>query len=247
MVPIFILLLPSFGVASAILPQVAVASALAATVPAAASAVVAQHRRGALQVSWLKILVPSAALGAVGGSMVASSVPGGFIAAIFAAYAGYFGLRMVADANAPSGDAAPTGRPRGIIGVVPRWLVGGAIGFFSSTAGVGGASLTVPYLLRCERTLGIKHAVALASAVGLSIAIAGTISFALSSPVAAAGTQGLVGLVCWPAGLAVGAAAALSAPWGVTVSHRLPVRQLKRVFGALMIVAGLITVVKVFG
>jgi uncharacterized membrane protein YfcA len=45
----------------------------------------------------------------------------------------------------------------------------------------------------------------------------------------------LVGLVCWPAALILASSAILMAPQGVAWSHRLPVRHLKRAFGAVLV------------
>jgi Sulfite exporter TauE/SafE len=61
----------------------------------------------------------------------------------------------------------------------PTPLIGALIGGFSAIAGVGGASLTVPYLL--SKNAEMKRAVTSASAVGLGIALVGASSFALAS------------------------------------------------------------------
>lgn len=249
MVPVFIILLPmQFPLELSTLPQVAVATALAATVPATASAVYAQHRRGALPLSWIKQMAPAAGCGAAIGAVLAGLVHGTWVALIFSAYAAYFGIRMLRGATtAPKAKTPlPSGKPSWIQRVSPR-TIGGMIGMFSASAGVGGASLTVPYLMAQRDSIEMRNAVAAGSAVGLAIALVGACAFAVGpSPIVSA-QDGLLGLVCWTAALAVAIPAMFLAPVGVSTSHRLPTQRLKRAFGFVMLLASIVTVWKVFG
>lgn len=249
MVPVFIILLPmQFPLELATLPQVAVATALAATVPATASAVYAQHRRGALPAVWIRQMAPAAGFGAAIGAVLAGLVHGSWVAAIFSVYAAYFGIRMLRGAAAVPANPrlALLEPPRLIQRVSPRYI-GGMIGMFSATAGVGGASLTVPYLLAQRDNVEMRNAVAAGSAIGLAIAFVGAIAFTVGPSPVTTGQKGLVGLVCWTAAIAVAVPAMCMAPVGVNASHRLPTKKLKRAFGFVMLLASLITVWKVFG
>ncbi|PPU50103.1 sulfite exporter TauE/SafE family protein [Xanthomonas dyei] len=246
MVPVFIVLLPlRFRIDIAVLPQVAVATALAATIPATASAVIAQYRRGALPIGWALRLAPAAGAGAAIGAIIAGRIHGVWVAAIFSAYAAYFGLRMIRGAGiqAPS----PANPPIHTLATrVPVRLIGGLIGLFSATAGVGGASLTVPYVLAQHDRLEMRNAVAVGSAVGLAISLIGALTFVLGPLPAMGDSRGLVGLVCWTAAIAVALPATLLAPTGVSAAHRWPTRKLKRAFGLVMLSASLVTLWKVF-
>lgn len=144
-VPVLFVLLPALGVEPGIVPKVAVATSLAAMVPTALSASHAQHRRGALDIEWLRRLAPGAAIGAASGSQVAVALSGASVAIIFALYSGYFALRMLRDRPPQPGHLGRLARG---VGAVPAPLIGFLIGGFSAIAGVGGASLTVPFLLR---------------------------------------------------------------------------------------------------
>ena len=95
--------------------------------------------------------------------------------------------------------------------------------------------MTIPFLLAAN--VEMKRAVAVSSAVGLVIALAGGASFAVTPQAATALSPALFGLVCWPAALTLAASAIVMAPRGVAASHRLPVRHLKRAFGAVLIFA----------
>ena len=119
---------------------------------------------------------------------------------------------------------------------MPIPLVAFLIGAFSAIAGVGGASLTVPFLL--FRGVEMKRAVAASSAVGLSIALAGSVGFAGPATFVAHTSLPMVaGLVCWPAALLLAVGAVAMAPRGVAASHSLPVRQLKRAFACVLVLA----------
>jgi uncharacterized membrane protein YfcA len=250
MVPVFIILLPmQFPLELATIPQVAVATALAATVPATASAVYAQHRRGALPMAWVWQLAPAAGFGAAIGAVLAGLVHGTWVAAIFSVYAAYFGIRMLRGSTTAAQQIEAPALPaqlRLIQRVSPRYI-GGMIGVFSATAGVGGASLTIPYLLAQRSNVEMRNAVAAGSAIGLAIALVGAIAFTVGPSPITTDQKGLLGLVCWTAALAVAVPAMFLAPVGVTASHRLPTKKLKRAFGFVMLLASVITVWKVFG
>ncbi len=240
-VPALLVLLPAFGIPPALLSKVAVATSLAAMIPTAAAALYAQYKRGAIDYYWLKRMIPGACAGSIAGALLASWVSGTWVAIIFASYAGYFAVKMMI--NRPRASDAPSALSAAIA-TCPTPVIGALIGGFSAIAGVGGASLTVPYLL--SKNVEMKRAVASASAVGLGIALLGACSFALSATyeIDSPSRSMLVGLVCWPAAMILGGASIFMARRGVAVSHRLPVRQLKQAFGVVLIAACTMTLAK---
>ena len=240
-VPALLLLLPAFGIPPELLPKVAVATSLAAMIPTAAAAVYAQHKRGAIDCAMLKRIVPGACGGSAAGALLASWVSGTWVAIIFASYAGYFAVKMMT--NRPRATGEP-GVLAAAIARCPTAMIGMLIGGFSAVAGVGGASLTVPYLL--SKNAEMKRAVACSSAVGLGIALVGAFSFAFASTdaVSTQSASSLIGLVCWPAALILSAASIFMAARGVALSHRLPVPRLKQAFGVVLIAACAMTLAK---
>ncbi len=241
-VPALLLLLPAFGIPPELLPKVAVATSLAAMIPTAAAAVHAQHKRGAIDYPLLKRIAPGACVGSVAGALLASSVSGTWVAIIFASYAGYFAVKMMVNRPRVSGEP---GALAAAIAMCPTPVIGALIGGFSAIAGVGGASLTVPYLL--SKNAEMKRAVASASAVGLGIALIGGCSLALSSTHAIEPQSApmLLGLVCWPAAVILSGTSIFMASRGVAWSHRLPVPQLKQAFGVVLIAACTVTLAKI--
>ena len=232
MVPVLILMLPALGIDPALVPKVAVATSLAAMVPTACSAVFAQYQRGTLDISWVRRLAPGAAIGAAIGSQLAAAASGRWVAIVFAIYAGCSALKMLRG-SAVNWDAS---RATSVIGALPAPVVGVLIGAFASMAGVGGASLTVPFLVSAR--VEMKRALAVSSAVGLAIAVAGAAGFATASAGSlSAGSSALFGLVHWPAALMIAVSATLFAPSGVIAAHILPVIHLQRAFAAVLVAA----------
>ena len=240
MVPVLILLLPMLGIDPGVVAKVAVATSLAAMIPTACSAVVAQYRRGTLDVVWVRRLAPAAAIGATIGSQVAAAANGRWVAMVFAIYVACVAVKMLRGSPVAPTDA---GRAARIVGALPVPLVGALIGTFASIAGVGGASLTVPFLLSARAEM--KRALAVSSAVGLAIALAGGAGFASVSPGdLTTGSSALIGFVHWPAALMIAVSATLFAPRGVSAAHMLPVIHLKRAFAAVLVAACTITLSK---
>ena len=242
-VPALLFVLPLLNIDPALVPTVAVATSLAAMVPTAVSAVFAQYRKQALHFEWVRLLAPGVAFGSAMGSKLAGAVSGAWIAVIFGAYASFFALKLIRQGKRTT-TPAPAKSPLACrISALPQWSVGVFIGGFSSLAGVGGASLIVPYFL--SRDVGMRQASAASSAVGLVIAVVGAIGFGLWQTNGLSPWQsGLIGFVCWPAALAIGASAILVAPLGVALAHRLPVERLKQMFAVVLLVVALVALAR---
>jgi uncharacterized membrane protein YfcA len=243
-VPALLFVLPLLKIDPVLIPTVAVATSLAAMVPTAMSAVFAQYRRRALRIEWVRLLAPGVAFGAALGSICASAVNGAWVAVVFALYAAFFALRLLRQTTFDPSTSAPPGGAHWVK-ALPQWSVGTFIGGVSALAGVGGASLVVPYLLM--RDAGMRQASAASSAVGLVSALVGVAGFGLFRAPAIAGAQtSLVGFIYWPAALAIGASAIFVAPLGVATAHRLPVERLKQAFAVVLMAVALAAVARVF-
>lgn len=116
-------------------------------------------------------------------------------------------------------------------------LAGGVIGVFSALVGIGGGSLTVPFLVWCNITA--QRAVATSSACGLPIAIAGAIGFMLTGWQNTHLPPGSSGFVYWPAFIGIVVTSILTAPLGARLAHRLPAYTLKKVFAIFLAILGI--------
>ena len=113
---------------------------------------------------------------------------------------------------------------------------GGLIGTVSSIVGIGGGSLTVPYL--SWNNVPIVNAVATSSACGLPIAIAGAAGFLVTGFGNLALPEYSSGYLYWPAIGGIVITSVLFAPVGARMAHALPVKSLKKIFALLLFVVG---------
>lgn len=211
------------------LMQLAVATSLATIIFTAISSTRAHHRRGAVQWPTVAGLVPGIVLGAVLGGLLARWISSEWMRVIFGFFEIAVALQIGFGARPPAGRTLPP---------VPGKIGAGlGIGSLSALLGIGGGTLTVPFLLWCN--VGIHQAVATAAACGLPIAVAGTLTMIMAGW-AEPGLPALsLGYVYWPAALAVMIASYLIAPLGARLAHALPVTTLKRVFAVLLAIIGL--------
>ena len=125
---------------------------------------------------------------------------------------------------------------RTLPGRIGMTVAGSFIGSISAMAGIGGGTLTVPYLSWCNVVM--QRAVAVSAACGLPIAVAGAAGYIISGWNSSQLPQGATGYVYWPAALAIMVTGVLMAPVGAKLAHRLPADKLKRLFALLLLVLG---------
>ncbi|GAB0149535.1 MULTISPECIES: sulfite exporter TauE/SafE family protein [Marichromatium] len=225
-VPALMLLFPLFDLGGPWLAHLAVGTSLATIIGTGIASTLAHHGRGGVRWELVARLAPGIVLGAWIGAALAGVLPEVWLRRLFAVFLAVMGLRMVLRARAPAGDRPLPGW-RGMLGA------GGGIGGLSALVGIGGGTLTVPFL--GAHGVEMRQAVGTSAACGLPIAIAGMIGFV----VVGWGREGLpvgsTGFVYWPAVLAILLASIPSAPLGARLAHTLPVALLKRLFGALLL------------
>lgn len=225
-VPALTVLLVSQGHPESAAVPVAVATSLASMLLTSASSIWFHHRRGAVAWAAVSRLGTGVAAGAAAGAWIATIVPGGVLAKVFAVVAGGIGLRMILAVSARERERVPRVRWWGLFGPL--------IGAVSALVGIGGGTFNVPYLAR--NGYRMVEAIAIAAACGWPIALAGAATFALLDPLAAPPDS--VGHVWLSGMLVIGVAGMAGAPAGVALAHRLPAARLGRAFGfALLLIA----------
>ena len=117
-------------------------------------------------------------------------------------------------------------------GKLGLFSVGGAIGLISSMVGAGGGFLSVPFMTWCN--VKIHNAVATSAALGLPIALAGTVGFIVAGLRTTGMPPGSLGYIYLPALVSIVVASMLTAPIGARTAHRWPVKKLKRAFALLL-------------
>lgn len=184
------------------------------------------HRHGAVRWAVFRHITPGILIGTTVGTFIAGLVPVRPLAIFFAVFVCFVAVQMALNLK-----PKPTRELPGAGGVAS---VGVGIGILSSLVAIGGGSLTVPYLTWCN--VKVHHAIGTSAAVGLPIAIGGTLGYIYNGWGNPALPGGSAGFVFLPALLPLVIGSMSSAPFGARLAHRLPVATLKRLFAGLLIV-----------
>lgn len=204
----------------------AVATSLATIIFTSIASILTHLKLDNIQWGSVIRLSPGILFGAGIGALVADFIDAKTLKWFFVSYLMYVGIRMALSQR--SGRKSKKAR---------QWIdywAGSAIGFLSSILGIGGGTLTVPYLL--ARQLPMKNAVAVSSACGLPIAISGTIVYAILGKDNAALPEWSVGYVYLPALAGVIVCSILTAPIGAKLANKLPAKKLKRYFSIVLFI-----------
>jgi uncharacterized membrane protein YfcA len=207
----------------------AVATSLATIVVTSVSSVLAHHRLGAVRWNVVFRLAPGILIGSVLGSVIADRLPPHWFKLIFALFLLYVAARLVIGAKTKDGRTRTPG----------GWVYSSAgigIGAVSSILGIGGGTLSVPFLVKCR--FPIRNAVAISSACGFPIALAGSVTYIVlgwEKPVLPAWSLGYIYL---PAFAGIVTSSIPFAPIGAKLAHRLPTRKLRRMFAIVVLIVG---------
>ncbi|PMR73000.1 sulfite exporter TauE/SafE family protein [Billgrantia endophytica] len=217
------------GVDPAVTMHLAVGTSLATIVVTGSSSAWAHHRRGSIQRDWFMALLPGLILGAVAGVFVAGALSGGLLGTLFGVFVILVAARMALGKGPKAGAVVP--------GRLGMGIAGGVIGAISALFGIGGGTLSVPWLSRCGASM--TSAIGTSSACGLPIALAGAATFIVVGWGNVLLPAGATGFVMWPAFLGIVIASVPFARLGVRLAHVLPAKILRLSFAVLLAIVGL--------
>ena len=196
----------------------AVATSLATILVTSISASLAHHRLGAVDWTTVRRLAPGILAGAVLGSVIADLLPARAFKLLFSGFLLHASLRMLRQPAKTLIDSEPLKLGHfGTAGVV--------IGALSSILGIGGGTLSVPFLVR--RGYPVRTAVAVSSACGFPIALAGSLTYIALGWGNARLPDWSFGYIHLPALTGIVLTSVPLAPMGAALAHRLPVRNLQ--------------------
>lgn len=224
-VPVLIFTFRWLGFPEAVLTHMAVGTSLATILLTSLGSIRQHHQAGAVRWSIIGFLSAGLVLGAMAGAVFADTLRGRVIQILFALFACAIAWQMLQGAKPPPSRQLPG--PAGLAGV------GGVIGFASAIFGIGGGSLTVPFLTWCN--VRMQEAIGTSAACGFPIALAGALSFAWTGWGALGLPPMSVGYLYLPALFGIALTSVLCAQWGAKLAHRLPAATLKKVFAVLLV------------
>ena len=207
--------------------HLALGTSLASIMFTSISSLRAHHGRGA--VDWIAVRRISAGIvvGTFCGSWVAAQLSTRFLKGFFVVFLYYVATQLLLNIKPKPHRQLP--------GWAAMSGVGAAIGGISSLVGIGGGTMSVPFLVWCNTAM--HRAIGTSAAIGFPIALAGTVGYVtngLSVPL----PQYSLGFVYLPALAGIAATSIVTAPLGAKLAHSLPIDQLKRIFALLLIVMG---------
>lgn len=228
-VPALALVFPLLDMPAAVLMHLAIGTSLAIIVPTSLSSAYAHYRRGAVDLPLVITLLPGLVAGAVLGGWLADKLPSALLARIFGGFVTAVAVQIFFNASAPGRRPLPS--RGGLLGA------GAVIGTASTLLGIGGGSLTVPFLSFCR--VDMRRAVASSAACGLVLGVIGAATFLWAGRGHPQLPAGAVGYLYLPAFIGIALASVATAPLGARLAHSLPVPTLKRVFAMFLALAGL--------
>jgi uncharacterized membrane protein YfcA len=235
-VPVLAFIFAAQGFPAAQVMHLALGTSLASIMFTSISSLRAHHAHGA--VNWLVVrgITPGIVAGTLLGTVLAAQLSSNFLKGFFVLFVYYVAAQMLLNIKP---------RPsRQLPGWGGMFGAGGVIGGISSLVGIGGGTLSVPFMTWCN--VKMHQAIGTSAAIGFPIAAAGAVGYVLNG----LGANGLpeysLGFIYLPALAGLVLASVLTAPLGARLAHRLPVPQLKKVFAALLIVLGTRMLVSLF-
>ncbi len=207
----------------------AIATSLATIIPTSLSSIYAHHQRRAI--IWPRVLRLSSGIliGSVGGALIAENIAENSLRWLFIVYLFYIASAMLSQFK--------------LIFAI-HWkhkaldfFSGNIIGAVSNILGIGGGTLTVPYLL--GQRFEMKQAVGTSSACGFPIAVSGMFSYIWLGWGKTHIHEYSLGYIYLPAFAGIICCSVLTAPLGAKIAHKIAADKLKRYFALLLYIVAL--------
>ena len=228
-VPALVWIFTAYHFSPEVVTHLAIGTSLATIVVTSISSLTAHNKRGGVRWEVWRKMALGLVIGSLVGAGIADMIDGKVLQAIIGVGALLVALKMLFLSNKEQ-----LGKPLPSAGV--QFGAGTGIGLASSIFGIGGGSLTVPFLNWAG--LPMKQSVGTSAACGLPIAVAGAIGFAWFGQDVVNLPEGTIGFVHITGFLCISVASFAMAKVGAKLAHVLPALTLKRAFGVLLLFAG---------
>lgn len=208
------------------LVHLALGTSIASIVFTSISSLRAHHKHGAVRWDILRTAVPGLVIGTLLGTVVADQLKSKYLAIFFVMFVYCSAVQMFANAK-----PKPTRQLPGKSGMTLSAVI---VGIVSSLVGVGGGVMTIPLMSLCN--VPMRQAIGTSAALGLPIAIAGTVGFIVTG----LGKDHLpalsLGYIYLPALVGIVIGTFFTVPWGAKMAHSMPVTRLKKIFAVILFV-----------
>ncbi len=235
-VPLLFIVFTQMDYSPDVIMHLALGTSLATIVVTSISSLMAHHKNGAVIWPVFKNLAPPMAIGCFLGAGLAGWLSGiqlQLIVGVFliwVAYTMFVGAKKVQDSTKILPSSAK------------QIMAGSVIGGASAIFGIGGGSLTVPYLTRYGVVM--QKAVGTSAACGLPIAITGALGFMIFGMNQQVNIPNTIGFVHIYAFFGISVMSFFTAKLGAKVAHALSPQILKKCFAVLLVIIGIFFLVK---
>ncbi|MFT0211590.1 sulfite exporter TauE/SafE family protein [Pseudomonas sp. F1_0610] len=229
-VPALVYSFKAQGVAPDILTHLAIGTSLATIIFTSINSALEHNKKGAVLwslVAWLSVGI---ILGTALGAKTAALLNGEHLQKIIGVFAIVMAIKMAFDIGPKQPAQGPSPRKPALLSA------GGVIGWASAIFGIGGGTLTVPFLT--WRGVSMQRAVATSSACGVPIAASGAFMFMLNGWGDPQLPEYSLGFVYLPAMLGIALTSMIFARFGARLAHRLQPKRLKQLFALLLVSVG---------
>ncbi|WP_296991814.1 sulfite exporter TauE/SafE family protein [Thalassospira sp. UBA1131] len=224
-VPVLYHFLTTMGVDESLRMQVAVATSLTTIIATAISSTRSHYKKGSVDTALLKHWGPAIIVGVILGTAIGGLADGRVLTIVFAVVALIVAGNMILVKDRETNETRNP--PKSV------WAALGVIaGSLSAMMGIGGGTICVPVL----NFLGydIRRAVGTSAAIGLIIALPGTIGYAMSGIGVDGRPPFSIGYVNVLAAALLIPMTVLCAPIGARIAHTIPRRALRMCFGLFL-------------
>ena len=226
MVPALLFAVKKLGVSSEFAILMATRTSLAIILFTSSYSAYNHHKKNPLNKKILFELAAFVVLGTVLGTFVVRQIKAETLELILLVYVSLIGLKMwfgfkVTENRGPS---AP---------VWINFIVGNIIGIKSAILGIGGGTISIPYLT--WRQVPMTQAIGISAAIGVVIAITGTISTLLKPMASSTLPDYTYGYIYVPGVVGVLCTSLIFARIGAHYAHKLPQEKLRKVFALVLI------------
>lgn len=235
-VPMLVYCLELQGLGGNSIMHISLGTSMASIIFTSVSSFMAHHKRGAVEWRIVKLIAMGIVVGTYLGSCLASNLSTKTLKGFFIIFLYYVAAQMLTNKKPKASRSIP--------GKLVMFGVGNAIGAVSSLVGIGGGSLSVPFMVWCN--IPIHKAIGTSAAIGFPIALAGTVGYLINGLKIADLPPYSLGYIYLPALAGIVMVSVLTAPFGVKLAHSLPVDKLKRVFALLLLLVGTKMLVSLF-
>lgn len=209
--------------------HLALGTSFASIVFTSVSSLKSHHKMAAVDWTLVQRITPGILVGTFLGTWLAALLSTYALKIFFTLFEFYVATQLLLNIKPKPARTLP-----GVAGTTTAGLI---IGGVSSLVGIGGGSLSVPFMLWCN--IALHRAIGTSSAIGFPIAIAGTLGYILNGLQVTALPEWSVGFVYLPALALLVLASVITSPLGAKLAHRLPVGPLRKLFALLLYVLGI--------